>query len=508
MRIPLDIPGGLKTDDTTFASAPAWADGSNVRFRFGRPQTIGGWEAIVGDTLGGVCRWAFGWTDNTNTLNLAFGTHQSLELIVGGELFDITPSSGFTAGAIDGTGSTGYGTGTYGTGTYGTPSASDYFPLTWSGGAYGQTLIASPRNQTIFQWSNNTATPAAALSNAPDNVTFCGVAPTRQIFAFGCNEESGGTFNPVCIRHSSIADANDWTTTSSSASTAREYILPGGGMIVAARLVGRNWLVWTNHGLWVGTYYGQINRVWSFDKVGDKCGLIGPGGAVVLGSTAYWISPDRQFHAYTMGGVVQVLPCEIREDFADNLAASQGDKIIASSIAEFSEIRFDYPDGRDGFENSRYVAVPVEGPDAGMWYKGAMARTAMVDAGPSAYPCGVTYEGVPYYHERGTSADGGAIAAFVETADIYLDENNTVLTRGVWPDIADQRGTVSLTLASRYYPQGDAISYGPYAMAPGADKVDFKASGRLFRARLSSNSAPSSWRLGRLTFDAKLRGRK
>jgi hypothetical protein len=423
-------------------------------------------------------------------------------------LYDITPSSGFTAGQIDGTGSTGFGTGAWGIGGFGSPSVTDYFPLTWSGGAYGQTLIASPRNQTIFWWQNNTATPAAALTNAPAKVTFCGVAPTRQIFAFGCSQEVGGAFNPLCIRHSGIADETNWTTTSSSASTAREYVLPGGGRIVAARLVGRNWLVWTNHGLWLGTYYGQIGKVWSFDKIGDKCGLIGPNAAVVLDSTAYWISPDRQFHSYTLGGIVQAIPCPVREDFAVNLAASQGDKIVASTIAEFAEVRWEYPDARDGYENSRYLAVCVENPDAGEWYGGIMARTAMVDAGPSTYPCGVTYGGAIYWHEKGNSADGGALSWYIETADLFLDEERTVLAKSAWPDLADQLGPVSLTLTTRLYPQGDETVFGPYSMSPSQDKQDFKATGRLYRIKFSGNSAPSYARIGRITFDVKLRGKK
>jgi hypothetical protein len=506
-RIPLEVPPGLNSDDTAFASSPAWADCNNARFRLGRPQAAAGWESVIADLLGGVCRSVFVWTDNDNTLNMGFGTHQTLELYQGGALYDITPSSGFTAGQIDGTGTTGYGTGAYGIGGYGEPSATDYFPLTWSQAALGQTLIASPRNQTIFQWSNVTATPAAALSNAPDNVTYMIVARDF-VFALGCNEEVSGDFNPLCIRHSDVRGPNAWSTVATSSSTSREYVLPGGGRIVAGREIGRSILVWTNHSLYLGTYVGSINKIWQFDRVGDKCGLIGPNAAVVKGSTAYWVSTDRQFHTYTVGGSVTSIPCPIREAFADNLAASQGDKIVASTIAEYGEVRFDYPDARDGYENSRYLTVCVENPDAGEWSKGDEARTAMVDAGPSSYPCGTTYAGNIYWHEKGNSADGSSLSGFIETADIYLDEDRTTLTRGFWPDIAEQVGPWSLTLTSRTYPQGPTTTYGPYAMAPGEDKVDFKATGRLYRVKISWDSAPAGGRLGRLTFDVKLRGRK
>jgi hypothetical protein len=508
IRIPLDLPAGLNSDDTSSAASPAWADGSNVRFRLARPQVIGGWEKVSLSTVSGKCRAVFNWTDNSNRQTLAFGTHTKLHLWQGGALYDITPSANFTAGQADGTGQAGYGTGAYGVGGYGEPSTDDYFPLTWSLGAYGQTLIACPRGQTIFQWSNNTAVVAAKITNSPAAVTYALVSPQRQIFALGCNEEVSGTFNPLCIRHSGVGDATTWTTTASSASTAREYVLPGGGRIVAGRVIGRSILVWTSHGLWLGTYVGQIGQVWRFDKVGDKCGLAGPNAAVVLGTTAYWVSPDRQFYSYPLGGAVSPIACPIREDFADNLAASQADKIVASSIAEFSEVRFDYPDARDGYENSRYLAVCVDGVDAGSWYRGQMARTAMVDAGPAPNPCGVTSAGVIYWHEKGQLADGGKITAYIETADIQLDANNSVLCRSVWPDLAEQVGPVSITIKTRQYPQGDTTTYGPYTVAVSQDAVNFKTSGRFYRIRFSSDAAPSFWRLGRPIFDAKLRGRR
>lgn len=177
MKIPLELPPGLYGDDTTFAAGGRWADGSNVRFRLGRPETIGGWERLMSGPLTGVCRAVYPWTDNSGALNIGFGTHSKLQVWRGGELFDVTPTSGFTAGAIDGAGSAGYGTGGFGVGGYGQPSVSDYFPLTWSMGAWGQQLLASPRGQTIFAWTNNTAARAAALANAPANVTHMLVAP-------------------------------------------------------------------------------------------------------------------------------------------------------------------------------------------------------------------------------------------------------------------------------------------------------------------------------------------
>ena len=682
--IPIDIPPGLNSDSTTYSAAPAWADGSNVRFRLGRPQTIGGWESLTSALASGVCRAVLAWTDNNSaTLNIAFGTHSNLQLWQGGAFFDITPfgpvtalaagplavtngsavvtvshaghgllsgaqvaiagaapvgrvsvngtyaitvvdansytltlgspaavsktlaanplsvtlgspvvtvtesghniangasvtfsgaaavggitpngtfaisvvdantyrfsftanatstatgggsavvaavpatggGAGVTAtpqqllpaGARDGAGTSGYGTGAYGVGGWGQPSTTDYFPRTWSLAAWGQKLLASPRNGALYEWSNTTSQPAVAVTAAPTRITQMLVTPQRQVFALGCTQENG-LWNPLCLRHSGIGDETQWSTDATSSSTAREYVLPGGGRIVGGKALGRYLLVWTTQSLFLGTYVGQIGQVWRFEKVGDKCGLVGPNAAAVLGGAAYWISPDRQFHSYSPGVAVGLVACPIRQDFAENLAASQADKIMASTVAEFGEVRWDYPDARDGYEVSRYLAVVVECPDAGAWHRGqpmngvTAARTAMVDAGPAQNPIGVTAGGAIYWQELGHTADGQALPWFVRSADLHLDESTGALVRQAWPDIADdQIGPVQLSVTSRLHPQGPQTAFGPFVLAPGQQTVDFKAAGRLFQLTYSGFSLPSYARIGRLVVDVAPRGRK
>jgi hypothetical protein len=79
-----------------------------------------------------------------------------------------------------------------------------------------------------------------------------------------------------------------------------------------------------------------------------------------------------------------------------------------------------------------------------------MARTAMVDAGPSDYPCGISYAGNVYWHEKSMSADGSALSAFIETADMYFDINYTMKADKWYPDFGtDQVGAVYLTIYTR-----------------------------------------------------------
>ena len=241
--------------------------------------------------------------------------------------------------------------------------------------------------------------------------------------------------------------------------------------------------------------------------MGQNCGLIGPNAVVVVGQTAFWVSPDRQFYRYGLGGEPEPIMCPIRRDFAEELAASQGDKVVASSNSEFSEVRFDYPDRRDGYENSRYLTLAVNGPDAGAWHRGQMARTGFVDAGPSAYPIGAAYDGSVYLHEKGRSADGASFGWFLESADSYLDPDATMLVRGLWPDFKDQIGPVTVSVAARLYPQASDIATAVAAMAPGDPRADLLVSGRLFRVRFAGNSAPTGCRIGAPTFDAAPAGK-
>lgn len=414
----------------------------------------------------------------------------------GGTGVVVTPRRAFEPGAIDGTGGQGYGTGTYSTGAYSSPSTADFFPRTWSLSAFGEQLIGNPRGGAIYAWANDPGTPAAPLTDSPREVTASLVSHTDQIFALGCNEEVSGTFNPLCIRHSGIRRSTEWTTASDT--TAREYVLAGGGRIVGAGVAGQFILVWTSDKLFVGTFVGTLNQPWRFDPVGEHCGLIGPNAFAIAGSQALWLAPDLQFRSYALGGAVQIVPCPIRDEMARNLASAQGDKIAAATVSAYDEVRFDYPDARDGNENSRYLAVCL---GDGSWSKGIMARSAFVDAGPQQDPVGVTPDGRVYWHERGRSADGAAFAWFIESADQYLSEDQTLMVRGLWPDMAGQAGAAAVRLKTRLKPQGESRTYGPYPLAPGAALVDLRASGRLFCVRLSGQGSPTAGRIGRPVFD-------
>lgn len=478
----------------------------------GTSVTVSGASAVGGITPNGTFvatridanSYKFNFTSGATSTATGGGASVAVAVpATGGIGMTFGPQNAFAAGAIDGTGGAGYGTGAYSVGGYSEPSTADFFPRTWALAAWGQQLIANPRGGTLYSWANVTADKAAPLTNAPAKVTHMLVVPQDMIFALGCNQEVSGVFDPLCIRHSSVRKSTEWNTAAST--TAREYVLPGGGRIVAGRVIGSSLLVWTNHSLFLGTYVGSLAQPWRFDRIAGNCGLIGPNAAVVVNQAAYWLGVDGQFYRYGLGGGVEPIPCPIRDDLFDNLTPAQADKIVASSTSRFSEVRWDYPDARDGTENSRYVALSLVGQG---WYRGRMARTAMVDAGPSQDPIGVTAGGNVYWHERGQSADGAALSGWLETADQYLSEEQTALVLGIWPDAKEQVGPINVSIVSRFKPQGEETTKGPYPMVAGEDKVDVRASGRLFRMRFDFNSLPAAWRLGQIVVDLARAGKR
>lgn len=505
MLSPLLPPPGLFSDDTTFSSPGVWEDGSNVRFYLGQPEAIGGWvDYLSGGTLSGVCRNCFTWTVINGRTQTVFGTHSKLEVWSGGAIHDITPS-GLIEGSIDSTAdASGYGSGAYGMGTYSDP-ATTYFARTWSLTSYGNKLIANPRGGTIYEWDNDTGALATQILNAPEIVTVSLVTPQRQLLAFGCNEELSGDFNGSCIRGSDIEDITDWTTASDN--NAFEHILEGGGEILAARLIGQYVAVWTEKDFWLGEFIGNPGQAYRFDRVADKCGIAGPNAVAVIGNTAIWLASDYQFRIWNLGGVPQILQCPVHRDFRDNIEQPQVDKVIAATVAQFGEVWFFYPDSRDGFEVSRFLAYSFrESEMAGstVWFKGDLARTAAQDAGAISHPLMVTYDGLAYLHENGEDADGDSFDWSIKTSDIYLDESRReMMVRGVYPDFERQSGNVELTLYARPYPMSAPVTKGPYVLSTTETKKDFRASGKLMAAEWSGQDA---WRSGKPLFDMVLTG--
>lgn len=495
---------GLVLDDTPFKVGQAgWTACDKVRFHRNLPQVIGGWEAVTAEPLDGVCRGLHTWRDNDGALNHALGTTEELYVIVGGDPFTITPS-GLSDGLVDSTGGQGYGTGTYSTGLYSRPSTADYTARTWSFASYGETLLACPSGETIYQWSNNTASAAAAVTNAPASVQ-CILVPMekRHVVAYGCTDISGN-YNPRAIRWSDFEDLTDWTPSASN--NAGQKVLEGSGRIVKAMSTTGGEFVWTTSELWYQTYLGDPTQTYQFTRLGTGCGLIGPNAAVTFEGGAFWMSPDGGFWACSAGGTPTRITSPVEQDVRDNLASVQDAKVYAATVGTFREVWWFYPDARDGNENSRYVSLQL---DSGAWAGGELARTAFLDAGTGPSPIAVDPDGNVFYHERGRSANGGAIDWSLESGGFYAQASERfIMYRSLYPDVEEQQGLAKFELITKEYPQGDETTHGPYDLMVGQDRVDFRASGRISRVKFYGSAAPCFFRLGQINMDITPRGRR
>ncbi len=89
--INFEIIPGIDKQNTTKGAENRWVDSSNVRFRYGLPEKIGGWSSLISDSIVGVVRAQKPFIDTTGNRYIALGTDKFLLLFFEGQLHDITP---------------------------------------------------------------------------------------------------------------------------------------------------------------------------------------------------------------------------------------------------------------------------------------------------------------------------------------------------------------------------------------------------------------------------------
>jgi hypothetical protein len=99
----LNIKPGIDKQNTEYGAEGGYTDGDNIRFRYGLPEKIGGWEGFEGqDTyLVGMPSEVFTWTSLSGIPYVMVGTTKKLYVSTGSLWFDITPlRDTTTAGAV------------------------------------------------------------------------------------------------------------------------------------------------------------------------------------------------------------------------------------------------------------------------------------------------------------------------------------------------------------------------------------------------------------------------
>jgi hypothetical protein len=87
----LGIVPGFNKQVTETGAEGQWFDGDNVRFRYGSPEKIGGWEQLGTEKLTGAARAIHNWNDNVGIKYSAIGTNRILYVFSDGAFYDIHP---------------------------------------------------------------------------------------------------------------------------------------------------------------------------------------------------------------------------------------------------------------------------------------------------------------------------------------------------------------------------------------------------------------------------------
>jgi hypothetical protein len=488
--IPLDLPAGVYRNGTDMQASGRWRDSNLVRWIDNTMRPVKGWRTRSSTACNAPVRGAFGWKDNSQDIWTAAGTYNKLYVYIGGGIqYDITPT-GLTEGIVDADVNTGFGGSFFGTGYYGIERVDATIPTpatSWALDNWGEYLIAcSDADGKLYEWQLNTASDAAAITNAPVDNRSVVVTAERFVFALG----AGG--NP---RKVAWCDREDNTTWAPSATNeAGDIELQTSGYIQCGRRVQGQTLILTDVDAHIGTYIGAP-YVYGFERVGTSCGIAAKQSVAVTDAGAFWMG-NKSFYAYS-GGSVQELPCDVSDYVYSNINSSQISKSFAMSNAQFGEIWWFYPQSTE--IDSYVVYNYVENT----WMIGSLDRTAGFDAGPFKNPTMFGADDyLPYEHEVGFNY--GSLTPFAESAPISLGNGDNVMS--VTEMIPDERtqGNVQALFKTRFYPNDTEREYGPYDMS---NPTSMRFTGRQIRIRIEGAEL-ADWRLGINRLEAKAGGRR
>ena len=82
---------GINRETTSYTNEGGWFDGDKIRFRFGVPEKIGGWERATESTFLGTCRALKPFVALDGSRFMGLGTHLKYYIEEGGIYNDITP---------------------------------------------------------------------------------------------------------------------------------------------------------------------------------------------------------------------------------------------------------------------------------------------------------------------------------------------------------------------------------------------------------------------------------
>ena len=391
----------------------------------------------------------------------------------------------------------------------------------------GSTTV--PITTTTTGASSGTYTFSYAGSFVP-SATYQVITSSIQEFviAFGANSydphNAATTFNPLLVRWSDQANAYQWIPELTNQSG--EYLLTNGSYIMGARSTRQEILVWTDSCLYSMQYLGAP-YVWGFQVLMDNISVMSPNSMITINNVTYWMGRDR-FYMYS--GVVQTLPCALRQYIFDDINQDQAYQVFAGANEAFNEVWWFYVSQSSA--NTVVDKYVIYNYLDRVWYYGSMGRTAWMQTGTQPYPIAADYNGRLLYHENGCDDQSTSatlpINAYVQSSDFDIgDGHNFGFVWRILPDVnfngsTTNGPTVTMTVKPR---ENSGTPYGTadnpqvqsaqnYTNAPAYTVQEFtgqvytRLRGRQLAFRIESTGLGVAWQLGSPRIDIRPDGRR
>jgi len=219
----VQIKPGFNKQVTETGAEGQWTDGDFVRFRYGLPEKIGGWQQITSHTLVGAVREQLVWADLDGRKYAALGTNKGLFIYYEGAFYDITPlDTALTGATFDTTDTSTTVTVNY---VGHDLDAGDLFTFTNvtppSGAGYVASdfetntfqVVTAPDADTFTITMAAAATATTSASGSADINPYATVGPLSQTYGYGwgTGSWSRGTWGSASTTSSVILEPGSWS---------------------------------------------------------------------------------------------------------------------------------------------------------------------------------------------------------------------------------------------------------------------------------------------------------
>ena len=213
----VQIQPGFNKQVTAVGAEGQWTDGDFVRFRYGLPEKIGGWEQLTSNTLVGAARDQLVWADLDGRRYSAIGTSKALIVYFEGSFYDVSPLDTAITGATFTTVNTsptvtvnkiahGLSAGDLFTFTSVTPpTGAGYVAANFTTNTFEVVTVPTQDTFTITM-ASNAGTTVAASGSATIN-PYVKVGPLNQTSGFGYGTSGwGGSSGVISTLNGSLND--------------------------------------------------------------------------------------------------------------------------------------------------------------------------------------------------------------------------------------------------------------------------------------------------------------